>query len=120
MSFLYSIKSGAKFLLGHIWGGLKSVFGSQKAKDISLAALTSAKELLATEFGQFVQKVVTELESSTLDGTGRLSQATSNIEDYLKQRGQAMSTIWIQWAIHTILIFIRGVVVSQVVDTPSQ
>lgn len=119
MSFLDSIKSGMKFLKDHIWHALVSVLGSQKAKDLTLAALQSAKELLATEFGQFVEKVVTELESSTLSGGERLSQATSNIKAYLEQQGQQMSTVWIQWAIHTILIFIRGAVTSPIPSTDS-
>jgi hypothetical protein len=107
-TLLDKIGAGAKFLAEHIWGALKSVFGSQKAKDISLAALQAAKDLLETEVGQFIEKLVTELEASALEGPARLAQATSSIQSYLSQQGKEMPVVWIHWAIETILLFLRG------------
>jgi hypothetical protein len=106
-ALLSKVGAGAKFLAEHVWAGLKSVFG-QNAKDISLAALKSAQELLKTEVGQFVQKVVQELEASALGGPERLAQATTEIKAYLVDQGKQMPTVWIQWAIQTILVFLRG------------
>lgn len=100
--------AGPKFLVDHIWQGLKAVFGSQNAKDIANAALQSAKELLKTELGQFIEKVVTELEASSLAGPDRLAQATTAIKAYLQSQGKVLPTVWIQWAIQTILAFVRG------------
>lgn len=104
---LKKIGVGAKFLAESVWGTLKAAFGA-KAKDITLAALESAKQLLETEVGQFIQTVVLALEASPLDGAGRLASATTTIKDYLSQQGKQMSKTWIQWAIQTILLFIRG------------
>jgi hypothetical protein len=101
------IAAGAKFLGEKVWAGLKSVFG-QNAKDISLAALQSAKELLKTEVGQFIHTVVVALEDSALSGPDRLSSATIQVKDYLKNNGKELSTVWVQWAIQTILAFVRG------------
>ena len=103
------IVAGSKFLGEHVWAGIKSVFGSQAAKDITLAALQSAKELLKTEVGQFIHQVVSGLENSNLSGPDRLKTATTSVQDYLNTQGKTLSTVWIQWAIQTILAFIRGV-----------
>jgi len=105
---LKKIGAGAKFLAAHVWDALKTVFGSQKAKDITASALQSAKDLLSTEVGQFIAKVVQELEASALGGPERLALATSNIKEYLAQQGKLLPTVWVQWAIQTVLIFIRG------------
>jgi hypothetical protein len=107
---LSKIGAGVKFLASHVWAGLKAVFG-QNAKDVSLAALKSAQELLKTEAGQFIQKVVQELEASALGGPERLAQATAEIKAYLVAQGKELPTVWIQWAIQTILVFLRGAVV---------
>jgi hypothetical protein len=101
------IGAGVKFLAEHVWSAIKSVFG-QNAKDISLAALKSAQELLKTEVGQLVKKVVEELEASALGGPERLAQATAEIKAYLVAQGKELPTVWIQWAIQTILVFLRG------------
>ena len=100
-------KSGMKFLADHVWNGLKSVLG-KNAKDFGDSTLSSVKALLATEVGQFIAKVVTELEASALGGPERLAQATTNIKDYLSAQGKTWTTDWIQLAIQLILVYIRG------------
>jgi hypothetical protein len=107
-ALISKIVAGSKFLGEHVWAALKAAFGTN-TKEITLAALQSAKELLKTELGEYIHQVVAGLENSTLSGPDRLKTATTSIKDFLNTQGKSMSTDWIQWAIHTILIFIRGV-----------
>lgn len=101
-----------KFVGVSLWKGAKAVFGSEQARNIGLAALKSAQELLKTEVGQFGKQVVEELEQSTLSGPERLAQATANIGAYLAERGQAMPTLWTHWAVQSLLLVVRGAVAA--------
>lgn len=113
-----AIGHGVKYLAEHIWSGLKSVWGT-KTKAIVDAAFESAKQLLESELGQFIHQVVVSLESSDLTGAARLSSATSQVQDYLQQQGKELPTVWIQWAIQTVLTFIRGLAPTAAGDPPA-